>query len=48
MLVLYLFGSCPKIHGIPALVRNDGILCISRTVTGSYDIKWVAFSIILT
>ena len=48
MLVLYLFGSCPKIHGTPALVHNEGVLCISCTVTGSYTIKWVALSIILT
>ena len=45
---MYLFGSCPKIHGPPALVRNKGFLCISCTVTGSYAIKWVALSIILT
>ena len=47
MLFLYLFRSCPKIHGTPALVRNEGVLCISCTVTGSYAIKWVALSIIL-
>ena len=48
MLVLYLFGSCPRIHGTRALVNNQGILCISCTLTGSYAIKWVALSIILT
>ena len=48
MLVLYLFGSCPKIHGTPALVHKEGVLCISCTVAGSYAIKWVALSIILT
>ena len=48
MLGLYLFGSCPKIHGTPALVHNEGVLCISCTVTGSYAIKWVALSIIIT
>ena len=48
MLDLYLFGSCPKIHGTPALVHNEGILCIRCTVTGSYAIKWVALSSILT
>ena len=47
MLVLYLFGSCPRIHGTPALVHNEGVLCISCTVTGSPAIKWVALSIIL-
>ena len=47
MLVLYLFGSCPKIHGTPALVHNEGVLCINCTVAGSYAIKWVALSIIL-
>ena len=48
MLVLYLFGSSPKIHGTPALVHNEGVLCISCTVAGSYAIKWVALSVILT
>ena len=48
MLVLYLFGSCPRIHGTAAFVHNEGVLCISCTVTGSYAIKWVALSIILT
>ena len=48
MLVLYLFGSCPKIHGTPALVHNGGVLFISCTMTGSYAIKWVALSIIPT
>ena len=48
MLVLYLFGSCPRIHGTPTLVQNEGVLCISYTVTGSHAIKWVALSIILT
>ena len=43
MLVLYLFGSwrsnpCPQ----------RSVLCISCTVAGSYAIKWVALSIILT
>ena len=47
-MVLYLFGSCPKIHGTPVLVHNEGVLCISCKVTGSYAIKWVALSIILT
>ena len=47
MQVLYLFGSCPKIHGTPAFVHNEDVLCISPTVTGSYAIKWVALSIIL-
>ena len=47
MLILYLFGSCPRIHGSPALVHNEGVLCISCTVTGSHAIKWVALSIIL-
>ena len=45
---MYVFGSCPKIHGSSALVHNEGVLCISCTVAGSYAIKWVAFSIILT
>ena len=45
---MYFFGSCPKIHGTPALVQNEGVWCISCTVTGSYAIKWVALSIILT
>ena len=45
---MYLFGSCPKIHGTPALVHNRGVLCINCTVTGSYAINWVALSIILT
>ena len=44
MLVLYLFGSCPKIHGTPALFHKEGILYISCTVAGSYAIKWVASS----
>ena len=48
MLVLYLFGSCPKIHGTAALVHNKGVLCIRCTVACSYAIKWVALSIILT
>ena len=50
MLVLYLFESCPKIHGTPALVHNEGVLCMSCTVTvtGSYAIKWVALCIILS
>ena len=48
MLVLYLFESCPRIHGTPALVHHEGVLYISCTVTGSYAIKWVALSIILT
>ena len=48
MLVLHLFGSCPKIHGTPALVHDEGVLSISCTVTDSYAIKWVALSIILT
>ena len=48
MLVLYLFGSCPRIHGTPPLVHNEGVLCISYTVIGSHAIKWVALSIILT
>ena len=48
MLVAYLFGSCPKTHGTLALVHNEGVLCISCTVTGSYAINWVALSIILT
>ena len=48
MLVLYLFGSCPKMHGTPAGVHNEGVLYIGCTVTASYAIKWVALSIILT
>ena len=48
MLVLHLFRSCPRIHGTPAHDHNEGVLCISYTVTGSYAIKWVASSIILT
>ena len=48
MLVLYLFGSCPKIHGTPALVNNESVLCINCTVAGFYAIKWVALSIIFT
>ena len=47
MLILYLFGSCPKIHGTPAFVRNEGVLCISCTVTGSYAINSVALFIII-
>ena len=45
---MYFFGSCPRIHGTPALVHNESVLCISRTVTVSYAIKWVALSIIFT
>ena len=45
---MYLFGSCPKIHGTPPFVHNEGVLCIGCTVTGSYAIKWVALSIIVT
>ena len=48
MLVPYLFGSCPKIHGTPALVHNEGVLRNSCTVAGSYAIQWVALSIIFT
>ena len=48
MLVLYLFGSCPKMHGTPAFVHKEGVLCIGCTVAGSYAIKWVALSSILT
>ena len=48
MLVSYLFGSYPKIYGTPALVHDEGVLCISCTVAGSYTIKWVALSVILT
>ena len=48
MLVLYLFGSCQRIHGTPTLVHNEGVLCISYTVTGSHAIQWVASCIILT
>ena len=48
MLVLYLFGSCPKIDGTPTFVHNEGILCITYRVAGSYAIHWVALSIILT
>ena len=28
MLVLHLFGSCPKIHATLALVHKKGVLCI--------------------
>ena len=35
MLVLYLFGSCPKIHGTSVLVHKEGVLCIICTVAGS-------------
>ena len=48
MLVLYLFGLCAKIHGTPAVVHNEGILCIRCMGAGSYTIKWVALSIIVT
>ena len=48
MLVLYLFWSCPDIYGTRALLHNEGVLCISCTVAGSYAIKWVALSIIVT
>ena len=37
MLVLYLFGSCPKIH-------KEGVLCIISSVTTSYAIKRVTLS----
>ena len=46
--VLYLFGSCPTIHGTLALVHNESVLCISCTVAGSSAIQWVALSIIVT
>ena len=48
MLVLYMFGSCPKIHGTPVVVHKESVLCISCTVVDSYAIKRVALSIILT
>ena len=48
MLVLYLFYSCARIHGTGALDHDEGVLCINYTVTGSYGIKRVALSIILT
>ena len=48
MLVLYLFVSCPKIQGTPAIVHKEGVLCISCTGTDSYAIRWVAFSISFT
>ena len=48
MLVLYLFRSCQQVNGTPAFVHNEGVLCISCTVTGSYAIEWVTLPIILT
>ena len=48
MLVVYLFGSVPKMHGTPTLVHNEGVFCITCTVTSSYAIHGVALSIILT
>ena len=48
MLVLYLFGSCLKIHGTPAFVHKEGVLRIRCRVAGSYASNWVALSIIFT
>ena len=44
MLVLYLFGSCPKIHATLALVHKEGVLCIIRLVATSDAIKRVTLS----
>ena len=46
MTILYLFGSYSEIHGTLALAHNEGVLCISCTMTSSYAIKWLALSIL--